>query len=352
MIKTSGLYNDHLTVDAAITLASQKAGIEPPMMDGQHNYTCFNILNNLFDGWSNDGVNLWTRQRFMQNLVYGQAYYQLQESIMNLMELTVASITRVFGASNGTAFSLNGVAANAFDGNTATVCTCTAVGDTDPYIGFYFSETIPQSIKYIGIQSSTNSEYTISVQYSFDGSLYFDAITEDTNDYIAGQIGWLCNSCPIAAPYWRIVETTGATLAIEELYFSIDNLSKLMGAVSNGTYEAYANKNSASDPSSYTLYRDIKPKVAVYPVPTLATYQYLIYTAQVYIQVINSLYQVFYLPQRYNAAIISNLAYNLALINNPEKAPGLKMEADASYMAARMEDSEKVPLEITFEYVR
>ena len=354
-MKTSGLYNDNLSVETAITLAAQKAGVEPPMMDGQFIYTCYSILNNLFDGLSNDGVNLWTRQRFMQNLIYGQAYYQLPTQIMDVMELTVASATRVFG-STGVAFSLNGNAALAFDGDTSTTCVCTATGSppsvVNAYIGFNFNNTYPQAIKYIGIQSNTNSTYTLSVQYSYDGTLWLDAITNDVTTYYAGQIGWLCNPCPIAAPFWRVTETTGQTLALEELYFSIDNISKLMGQVANGDYEAYANKTIISSPSSYTLYREINPRVAVYPTPDLSSYQYLIYTAQVYIQKVTALYQVFYLPQRMNALIINTLAYNIALIKAPEKAALLKGDADLSYASAINEDTEKVPLQVYYEWAR
>ena len=354
-MKTSGLYNDNLSVDTAITLAAQKAGVEPTIMKGQFVFTCYDILNNLFDGLANNGVNLWTRQRFMQSLTYGQAYYQLQTQIVDIMELTVASATRVFG-NTGVPFSLNGDATLAFDGNTSTTCVCTATGTpptvTNAYIGFNFNNTYPQAIKYIGIQSNTNSTYTLSVQYSFDNILWIDAITNDVSTYIQGQIGWLCNPCPLAAPYWRVTETTGQTLSLEELYFSIDNLSKLMGQVGNGDYEAYANKNTISTPSSYTLYREINPRVAVYPTPDLSTYQYLIYTAQVYIQKVTSLYQVFYLPQRMNALIINNLAYNIALIENPGKAGGLKMDADTSYLAAISEDTEKVPFQVYYEWVR
>ena len=281
-MKTSGIYNANVSVDRLITQSSQMAGIEPPMMDSQFVNYCYDSLNTLFAGWTNDGVNLWTRQRFMQNLNYNQPYYQLQESIVDIMEMTVGSTTRVFG-DTGTAFSLNGTAANAFDGNDATTCICTASDNTNAYIGFYFDDTFDQSIKYIGIQSNTNTDYTLSVQYSFDGTIYLDAITNDTNSYIAGNISWLCNPCPIAAPYWRVTETTGATLALEELYFNVDSQSKLMGQVSNGDYEAYANKNTTGTPSSYTLYREINPKIALYPTPDLSTYQYLIYTAQVYI---------------------------------------------------------------------
>lgn len=351
-MKTSGISNDNLSVDTVLTLACQKAGIDAPTITKEIGVICINLLNTFFDSWANDGVNLWERQRFMQSLNLGQATYMVPPAAVDVMEVTVGNVIRIY-QTTGAPFSLNGNAALAFDNNPATSCVCTAVGDTDAYIGWNYNATYPQSIKYIGIQSNTNSTYTISIQYSYDGTLWRDAVTDQTNVYYAGQLQWICNQVPIAAPYWQIVETAGNTLSIQELYFCVDGNIRAIGQVSNGDYEVFATKNNLGTPSSYTLYRDINPYLSLYPTPDISgNVNVMIYTIQAYIQEVTAPYQLLDLPQRYNDAIINNLAYQIALVKNPEKAPSLQLLADYSYQVAKREDSEKVPLQVFYEWVR
>lgn len=342
---TSNSYTFDMSLDNMIIEAYERIGIAGSQLTAQHAISAKNSLNLMFSDWNNRGVNLWMRQKFMQTLNWNQNTYSLPQGTVEILEMLYVQINRVL---NGTAFASSGIAQNAFDGNPATACTQNSINGN---IGYNFGAGQQQAIKYIGIQSNANLNYTLTIQYSYDGTNWINAIVSpQSSAYIAGQIQWICNPIPVAAQYWRILETGGATLNIQELYFAIDNTSRVIGAIGIADYEAISNKTNYGTPTSYAMNKQINPYFYIYPTPSNNVNQYLVYNVERQIQDVNLLTQTTYIPNRFQEACVSNLALKLALKFAPEKYESLKPQALDAFIAASKEDEENVDLILSFNY--
>jgi len=119
----------------------------------------------------------------------------------------------------GTPFSSpGGVAINAFDGDINTSC---AQSGPNGYISYTWGAE-NKIISDLGIISFINANYTLRAQYSYDGINWTnnDVLILPTTAFQQNVLQWFSIQNPVAAPYFRIIETGGSTLNIAELYFN------------------------------------------------------------------------------------------------------------------------------------
>ncbi len=147
----------------------------------------------------------------------------------------------------------------------------------------------------------------------------------------------------------RVRETAGATLNVQQVYFSIPDRSRILTPISREEWTSYPNKQVQATPSSFYLDRQITPKITLWPTPD-NSYQTIVFNQEIQIMDVTALNQNIFIPQRFMKACRFDLAADLSLKFSPDRAPVLKSLADEAYMSAAREDEEKVPLRIQPNY--
>lgn len=123
-------------------------------------------------------------------------------------------------ASGGTALSSAGTAGNAFDGNTATICSA----GTNGWIGYQFAAA--STVRIVGIFSA--STVTLSLAFETDDNASFsspDACGEALAVTIpAGTTGWVDVPAPRNATHFRVRAINNSVLDTGEVTFAIGNV--------------------------------------------------------------------------------------------------------------------------------
>jgi hypothetical protein len=331
--------------DQLIADAFERAGIKPDVVTGLQVTSAQRSINFILSEWINRGLNLWTVTQSMLNLVPNQSSYQLPIPTSDVLEATIRTSQRQLG---GLALSSSGVAANAFDGNSATACIQNA---PDGWIAYNYGAGIQYAIAMVGVQSNATLTYTLNFQYSNDNINWFTVLSVPAQQYLIGSNTWFVIPVPIFGQYFRIIETGGATLNIQELYFNTALLDIPITRISRSDYIDIPNKAQTGRPTSFWVDRQINPNIYIWPTPT-QPYNNLFYTRVRMLQDIGSLINMAEIPQRFYDALTAGLAIRLAVKYSPDKERLMLLKEeyrDAFDMAAR-EDAERVPLRIFGSY--
>lgn len=300
-------------------------------------------------GWMGKGPNSWMRKRLMLTLYQGQPTYQLPTNITQLVDVIAIQPQRLNtgGTANSSAVASGGPT-NVFDSTQTAGCT---LSDPNGWISYTYNYGVTNSIFYVGIQPlNDNSSYTLVVEYSFDNVNWITIYQSATQTFNANQIGWFVIPNSLNASSWRIRETNGATLAIQQLYFSqpINNGmgDRSLTALSYTEWMQISNKMTQSYPSAFFFDNQINPTVTLWPVPN-QSYTALLYTAYMYPQDVTYLFNQFDLPQRFYDAIVADVAYRLACkfaTDKPDIIARTQQDKDQSFGIAAQTDITNVKL--------
>lgn len=326
--------------------AYERIGIIPTQLTQQKINAAQRTINFILQDWVNKGNNLWTVQIGMIALNQGQAAYNLPPNAIDIKTAAVRQSNRNLG---GTPFSsAGGNAAFAFDNNPATACTQTA---PNGYISYNWGAA-QFAIAMVGVQSATTQTYTLVGEYSLDNVNWTTALTIPAQTYTQGVLQWYVVPVPTPASVFRIRETGGATLNIEELYFNTSLYDLIVTAFSEFEYTSQPYKNQPGRPTSFWVDRQINPVIYLWPVP-IPPWNNLYFTYWQAIQDIGSLQNNAQIPARFLEALTAAAAYKLALKEGKlERLQVLQMEAEKSYKEAGQEDRERVPLRIYGDYTQ
>jgi hypothetical protein len=352
-VATSGTYQfGSVPSEQLIVDAYERIGVLPDVMTAQQISTAQRTLNLLLSEWINRGLNLWTVKQEMLGLITNQSAYALPVATSDIQEASIRTSTRQLG---GIASASSGIAQNAFDGNSATACTQTAPNGN---ISYQWGTSI--AIQMVGIQSNTLLSYTLVVESSNDGAIWTQALSIAQQSYPVGQIIWSVIPAPSLALYWRVRETGGATLDIQEIYFNTLVNDIPVTRISRSEYMAIPNKNQSGRPSSFFVDRQINPVVYLWPTPSVL-YTTLFYTRVRELQDVGAMLDNAEIPQRFFEALVAGLAWKLAMKNLSmgnssgsyysailltQKLTLLKEEYEGAFNRAAQEDTERVPLRI------
>lgn len=343
MLPTSGTFNfQSIQIELIIREAFEKVGIPGEFIEPVKLDSAKRSVDLIFLEWMNKSVNLWTIENAYLTLLPLTKQYVLDSSVSNIIQALLRTYTRQ-NMGGTAASSSGGNPANAFDGNPATACTQTAAnGD----ISYDYGVNQTQQINFIGITSQTNQQYTITIDIADNNLGWTPLFNIPKQTYTAGIAVWFDVPTLISARAYRIRETGGATLNIQEIYFNNNIQDVQLGNVSRDEYESYPNKYEAGRPTVYYLDRQILPVLNLWQVPT-PEYNCIRYSYKKMIQDTGTLYtNTVQIPARFYPALIWRLAWELAIKFSPEKAQLLKMESDMSFDIAAREDSENTPLSI------
>ncbi len=357
MAPTSGTYNfQSIQVELIIREAYERIGILGEFVESQKLESAKRSIDLLLLEWMNEGVNLWTLEYTYLPLITAQAQYTLPITVSDITQANLRTSNRqttpagVPSSNTGTTNDGGGggVAAQAFDGNTLTACTQTV---TNGNISYDYGVGNNQQITFVGIQSNSNTLYSIVIESSLDLALWTPLLVVTPQNFVKGITLWVDIPTPSSARAYRIRETAGATLNIQEIYFNNNTLDMPVSDVSRYEYLTYPNKQLQGRPSVYYLNRKLPPPVlSIWPVPS-NLYNCLQYSYKKMMQDVGEFYtNTVDVPSRFYPALVWGLSYQLAIKFRPEIAQIMEAEYRKSFMLAFQEDSERVPININGDY--
>jgi hypothetical protein len=302
----------------------------------------------------NKSVNLWTLQTSYLPLITNQGQYIFDNIVGDIIQANLRTSTRQLNGipqSNTTdTYDGNGggTAANAFDGNPVTRCSQNSQNGN---ISYDYGVGVTQQINFIGIQTYTsNRPYSLVLEASQDTTNWFNVFTLPAlYPYVANKIAWFDIPIPINARAYRIRETAGYILDIEELYFNNNIFDLPISSVSRYEYYTYPNKKLQGRPNVYYLDTQIDPILNIWPVPS-SQYNCLQYIYKKMIQDVGLFTNSLQIPQRFYQAMVWGVAYHMALKYNPQIASIMLSEYDKSFAIAAAEDTEVTPIRIYADY--
>lgn len=346
---TSNTYNFGLTtnIDALITEAFERCGIVGDIVTAQMLQSAYRSLNLMISSWPNAGINLWTVEKGMIALVPNQCTYTLPPSTIDILEATIRNPIRQL---SGTPSSSSGVAANAFDSDPQTACTQTA---PNGFIRYDYGVNISQAIEMVGITSNSLQNYTLEVQISINGTDWTTVASPPLQSYPDDVLIWIAVESPIQAEFIQIIETGGATLDIQELYFSNVNSGAnsdfgseyILTRLSRSEYTAIPNKSDAQRPSSFYVNRLSTPNVTLWPTPD-NEFPMLYYNAIRELQDIDLMVQNPDVPSRFLDSLTAGLAARLAVKFAIDRVDILENQYQKTFAEAFLQDTENVSIRI------
>lgn len=338
MATYSGTYN-FSTVQSAqiIEDAYERLSIISDSLTSRQILSAQRSLNFILKAWYNKGINLFQVQTGMLALTESQYAYTLPSNLIDILEATIRTSSRALGGNSG---SSDGTANNAFDQDTSTYCDA----GVDGWIEYEWSSAT--LIEMVGIQSQTTTDYTIDIQYSSDGATWSTLQSVPAQTYTSGVIEWITISAPTSELYLRILETGGATLSVQELYFNMNLYDTQISRVSRSEWIANPQKNQTGKPGNFYVDRQIIPIINLWPAPS-SSYNNLFYSYTSEVQDVGSMTDTISIPSRFLEAITARLAFMLSSKEGKlDRLEFLKTYSDEMFSNAQDEDTERVPLRI------
>ncbi len=336
MVTTSNTYSFNPSIDDIITDAFERCGVPQAEQSATQIKSAILSLNMALVEFANNQLNLWTVDTGFLPLITGQNTYELPAGTIDLLEVTIRTSSRPL---DGTATSsAGGTADYAFDGDNSTACTQTSINGN---ISYFWGADVTQNISMVGIRSNVAATYTLVFEASNDGSTWVNKLTVAATDYAYGEVKYYSIATQAAYSYYRVRETGGATLNVQEVYFNTQVSDLLLSRLSRSEYTSLAQKNTLGRPSAYYVNRLSAPTVAFWQTPN-DNFPLVYYNRIRQVQDVTAANQKAEVPYRFLEALISSLAYRLSVKFAPEKFQMLKSLYDEAFLMAIKEDRERV----------
>jgi hypothetical protein len=346
-------FGQNTQLDDLFREAYERIGIIGNEQTPLHVQSAIMAANLELAAWPGKGLNLWLVQRLMFNIYPNQPIYPLPPYIVRVLELSAVVPIRL--NTGGTAFSsAGGNAANCFNPNATAGCIQTA---PNGYISYDYGAGNANSILYVGITPLVNDTYTLAVEYSFDNVTWITAYLSPSQQYNVTQTNWLVVEQAVNARAWRIRETGGATLRIQQLYFdqptNVGTGDRLLTALSRSEYMAIPGKMNSGFPSGYYFDEEIAPTIILWPVPSTNNQATsVLYTGYRYAQDVTQMFQNIEVPQRFYDALVAGLSSRLSLKFKPDRYQLMKYDALEAYAIAAKTDFENVTIRFQPDFGR
>lgn len=301
----------------------------------------FFVLSNLI----NQGINYWAIDKKVFGLNANQYIYQLPLGGVDVLNALYRTMTRPTPNSTGSYTASSGIASNAFDNNTQTVCVQSAI---DGWIAVDYGTNNPVYAGSIGILPGVSGDFHILLEYSTDGITWNTLEDTGVTAWVDNQWLWYDIDPGQSVQYYRMRETGGNTLQVREFYVGNNDREITMARLNRDDYTNLPNKNfTANQPYQFWFNRTIpQSEIWLWPVPDDTFVQMTIWYSRQVMDV-GDLTNELEIPQRWYLAIQSMLAHQMSL-----ELPGVDMariqylegQAEKYFNMAEQEERDKSPI--------
>lgn len=301
----------------------------------------FYVLSNLI----NQGINYWAIDKKVFGLNANQYIYQLPLGGVDVLNALYRTMTRPTPNSTGSYTASSGIASNAFDNNTQTVCVQSAING---WIAVDYGTNNPVYAGSIGILPGVSGDFHILLEYSTDGITWSTLEDTGVTTWVNNQWLWYDIDPGQSVQYYRMRETGGNTLQVREFYVGNNDREITMARLNRDDYTNLPNKNfTANQPYQFWFNRTIpQSEIWLWPVPDDTFVQMTIWYSRQVMDV-GDLTNELEIPQRWYLAIQSMLAHQMSL-----ELPGVDMariqylegQAEKYFNMAEQEERDKSPI--------
>lgn len=354
MAQISGTYEfQSLENDELILESFERIGIPGDQLTPVYINSAKRSIDFILLEWMNKNINLWTINKLYLPLNTGQSVYSLATSIIDIRSGHLRTYTRQLNGTpqSNTANTYDGGgggdAALAFDGDVGTRCTQNVQNGNISY-DYGVGKTV--QLNFIGIQSYvSNRPYRLVLEASQDTINWFPVFTFPASyNYQSNVVAWFDIITPVNARAYRVRETGGYTLDLEEIYFCNNIIDTEITSVSEDTYESFSNKNLISRPTCYFFDKKIEPKLFLYPSPA-KEFQVLRYSFIRTMYDAGKFFNTPSVPAKMYPALVSGLAWRLSVKYKPEMSDNFKMQYDQDFNEATSMDVEHVDITVSYD---
>jgi len=240
---------------------------------------------------SNDGVNLWAIKKTIFNLAPNKSVIPMATGTVDVLNC----LFRTLNAQVGTPSSGAG-----FQGVTLDAATV---------------------VRNVSGVFDTAGDVTLSVQASLDGITYQTLISLNPVSVDAGASFAIDVDNSLNARWWRIVDSSGTLIPITALRFRTVANELPSSKLNRDDYQQLPQKNYTGQQSlQFWFDKQINPQLWIWPMPQQEGSQLIVWEHSL-IQDVGALTNQIAVPMRWYEAIISLLAYRVALIIPPVELP-------------------------------
>lgn len=350
-IQTSRLYDFQttFTFEKIVDMAYARIGKKPNTLTDDDVEFARYAANLELREWQARQTTLCLVQREFFEFVTGQAFFKVPDYVYRPLTWVRTVTKRLLG---GTALASEGDAAPCFNPDSTTGLVQTT---SNGWIGYQYPGPLGQSVWYVGILTLptpvalTPRIYCINIEYSIDGNTWIVQKSCPQETYYPGITRWwVCESPPVAR-YWRIRETRGAIMMVQQLYFSNDQQDIAIGKILRDDYMNFPLK-VIPDATPTTVYYNEKINRSIYVYGNNYTgFNGMTYTAKVFCQDVDQLFQSVDMDAKWYKPLVAGISYQLALIHNPPNFANLKNDYDQSYANIAQDDGEDGPTHISMD---
>jgi len=301
----------------------------------------FFLLSNL----ANRGIQYWAINKEVFGLQPDKMTYTLPKGSVEVLNALYRRMNRPTPPDDSYYSASSGIALNAFDNNIATACVQTS---PNGYIAVDYGTNNPVYVGSIGVLPGTSGSFNVKFQVSVDGITWTDLYVPGATDWVEGKWLWYDLTTGATVQYYRMLETGGNTLNVDELYFGNNSTEITMARLNRDDYTNLPNKNfTANQPFQFWFDRTIpEPTIYLWPVPSDPFVQMVIWYSR-QIMDVGELYGELEIPQRWYEAVQMMLAHRMSLelpAVDPARIQYLEKMADKYLYDAEQEERDKSPI--------
>lgn len=347
---TSGVEGTfQLSVLDLITMSVNLLSVPASQLSADQLRFAQNSLELILKSLPNDGYDRYLTTSTLVGLVPNVVQYNLPTGAQEVIKVAwrqgqINPTTTVYSSSNG------GTPANCFTGNLTPGCIQNA---SNGNISANWGSGVQNAINYVGFNALGTHTYSLVWEYSNDGVIWFTNYTAPSATYTDNTWVYYQLTTPVAAQYYRVRETAGATLSIRQLYFGYDQQDVVIGRINRDDYFSQSQKNDASSGNeivNFYVQEDITtltlftwPAILNSNINTMLVYYYR------QPQDVGSLTNTLEIPFRWYDGIVWNLASRMALYLpkvSPELLQFVTQRADLMMNKVTQSDFDRSPVRL------
>lgn len=295
---------------------------------------------------SNEGIPLWCKQKQIYPIYDAVQNVPMLTSVIDVLSSNLRTATRL---ATGTVLSSpGGIPQNAFDGSLTTTCT---LSGPSGFIQIQLGSAA--QVPVFGIYPNVSGTWNYSFQGSNDGVNWTTLATVVGQAVVAKQWIWLdVQGVPESGfSYYQILADATTTLDIIELVFQTLPQEIPLAKINMDDYANLPNKwQVPGRPVQYWYDKQVPlPQMVIWPSPAFQfTFNQIVVYVSRYVQDVgNDMTLSIEVPQRWQLAIMTELARNLAMEIpevKPEVLAYLGVEADVQLKRAWASESDGAPI--------
>jgi len=319
---TSGtVAQTQISVETFIGHAFKRAGKLKSTIGGELLQDAREALYLLCSDMANDGINLWCLSKSVMNIEANKIAYQLSVGSNDVVNALYRTLTTLPGTPVASA--------------SAQTVDLTAAYAVDNVTGRFTAG---------GVAS-------LAIEYSLDGVTWVTLTTLQAVTVVLGAVFVIDLDDTAEARYWRIRDTSGVLLGMNQVRFRKMNQEITMSKLNRDDYTNLPNKHYPGQRSlQFWFDKQIEPRVWVWPMSTQILDQIVIWCATE-IQDPGDLTNSLAVPTRWYEAVLSNLAHKVAFYIPPNELPQgrlaeLKTEATEAMIRASNGESDGSPYQL------